>query len=83
MNSKIYNREYYLKNSKKIKAKARLYNSTHKEEHRAWHKAWALKHPEEILRNKARFRIIHRKITAKSLRLAIEVLEKVLLTIEN
>ena len=82
MNSRDYNKKYYNKNKKRISKKARLYALTHKKERKAWHKAWAEKHPKEILANKAKFRIVHRKVTAKSLRLAIEILEKILITIE-
>lgn len=82
MEDKNYNRECYKKHREKLLAKSKIYGASHKKEHKEWHKAWAEKHPKEILENKARFRVVHRKITAKSLRLAIEILEKILITIE-
>lgn len=78
-----YNHQYYLKHKKELLEKSKKYADEHKKERREWCKEWAKKHHKEILENKAKFRIVHRKITAKSLRLAIEILEKILLTIEN
>ena len=78
-----YNKYYYQKNKKKLKKRARLYGAKHREQAREWHKAWAKKHPLEVLANKKKWRIVNRKINTRSLTLAIEVLEKVLLTIKS
>jgi len=80
---KEYHDQYYKKNRKKLLAKSRLYAFKNREKIKEWHKAWAEKNPEQVLANKRRWRVIHRKINARSVSMAIEVLEKILLTLEN
>lgn len=81
MKDKNYNHEYYLKNKKRILRKSKLYGNNHKEERRAWHMAWAKKHPNLVKAHKAKFRVLRRKINKRSIILTIELLEKLLLII--
>ena len=81
-NSPDYNKEYYKKNKKKLQAKARIYAIKNAEKVRKWAKDWKKKNPDKVLANKAKFRIVNRTINKRSIRLTIEILEKILLTLE-
>jgi hypothetical protein len=59
MTNKEYHAQYYQKNKKKLLKKARIYNSTHKEERKEWHKVWVKKNPDKVLENKRLWRAKH------------------------
>ena len=81
-NQTNYNKEYYRKHKKKLLKKARAYAKSDPERTRKWAKAWAKRNPDKILENKRNFRIVRRKLNTNCIKRTIEVLEKLLITIE-